>query len=1023
MSSTTTTTSRRQMSFSSSSGSGSGSGFSSSNPIPIPSSSSSTGSTPSTSALYTPNSPPQPGPFSTPRIVRFDSECVLIPDLCAPSASGLKLASLGVMGTRSVALPLWKRGLKRKSKGKDKDGKDKDGRERGGMSATSGEEDDGDDVVGLGYHLHRDEDEEDEERSTRVVIRVPIPTFRRHTSQSPTRSGSRRAISASPTIPRNIPSCLANAASGHRARSPSASHVPTTSSSLVDEIPVIDALEIPPASPTSSSPPLYPGPIPIHAPTPQTPVKASRKITLSPIRKPSSPPTTTTPSTSPPTFSTPAFLAHHTRSSSHSQSHITSNSNSNVNLISCSPYTRRPSDTTIPLRSCCLTCNTVMDECVNSVLRGEEWEERFSRGARRRRRSSSATSVSPVRGPAAGASAGGSSWIAGMGGEGWGGRVWEMSGERKFGFESAVESMVGLGAVPASSTLPSAFDDDNDNDPESPIVPPATFNLTVDEVDKRRKSVDLSTLPVSFTSSLLSSSSPSPVSPVSPKTNLKINTSHSPASAGYVFPSRPVATPSPTSDPGQGQSSSLHPYAYVYSSYDRERRASPISEGSEGSASERASVASGRSGRSGRSAEKENYAQSQTQKSGKRISGNGSYFTSRIPSSDSGRNSPLYSVTTGGAFADLQRRSPGGTPRDEEDEAELFPLPSPRRSPRGTPSPNSSVANVGAPGEGASPKLSPKPSPKPSPSVSPRVSPRPSPAGSTASLVIVDSVSGAGGGGEKDKDKKRSSAMLSVTAGVYVKRIEVVRKGSGASTASAGLTGNEKLSKTKVEVEVEAVDVNGSAESLTLLGEGLRRRESPAPVHDGPTAATKADVSPRPAKPVGKRPMVHRAYSLGSVDDTAKMKAKDKEEHGMHFNLHIPHPHFGLGIHTTSSTATISADAGEDTTTPASGDVASSARVDEGSKKRRPPTKRTASLSVPSTSNAHTSNSPSIPTSSADSASTPPSLPAQLSSTPSTHTATPAKRKLSLTAGIKRVGGGVLRGVSSIASGGTGVGM
>lgn len=43
--------------------------------------------------------------------------------------------------------------------------------------------------------------------------------------------------------------------------------------------------------------------------------------------------------------------------------------------------------------------------------------------------------------------------------------------------------------------------------------------------------------------------------------------------------------------------------------------------------------------------------------------------------------------------------------------------------------------------------------------------------GSTSSLVIVDNVSGGGG------DKKRRSVMFSVTAGVYVKRIEVVRKG------------------------------------------------------------------------------------------------------------------------------------------------------------------------------------------------------------------------------------------------------
>lgn len=41
--------------------------------------------------------------------------------------------------------------------------------------------------------------------------------------------------------------------------------------------------------------------------------------------------------------------------------------------------------TTIPLRDCCTTCLTVTEECLKE---GEHWEEKFSRGARRRRSSS-----------------------------------------------------------------------------------------------------------------------------------------------------------------------------------------------------------------------------------------------------------------------------------------------------------------------------------------------------------------------------------------------------------------------------------------------------------------------------------------------------------------------------------------------------------------------------------------------------------------------------------------------------------
>ncbi|KAH9487313.1 hypothetical protein JR316_0001386 [Psilocybe cubensis] len=236
------------------------------------------------------------------RVVRFDNECVLIPEALQKRPS--------LMVTKSYSLPLWKR----KGQQTESDGEDASG---GSLAQNQSAEE------------------------SRVVIKVPIPLFRRRSSRSPSRS---RSTSLSPIITKRPPPCLV-----HRA--------------------------------PSSSPTLMP---------------------LSPVRRPSL------------------------------------------------PIYHRPQDaTTVPLRPCCEACEHVMEE---SLREGENWQEKFSRGAKRRRSASlDNTDINSL-----------------------------------FKLPTHTKS---ASYSKEFSVLSSCLDDVAESSRHG--AKPA-FSLTVDEVDKRRKSIDAS---------------------------------------------------------------------------------------------------------------------------------------------------------------------------------------------------------------------------------------------------------------------------------------------------------------------------------------------------------------------------------------------------------------------------------------------------------------------------------------------------------------------------------------------------
>ncbi|KAF9527123.1 hypothetical protein CPB83DRAFT_895552 [Crepidotus variabilis] len=260
------------------------------------------------------------------RVVRFDNECVLIPELNA------KKQRPSMVITKSYSLPLWK---KKGGSGQNQPLSDSDAdaeeaaqtqTQRGSARSPSPAED-------------------------RLVIKVPIPTFRRRTSRSPTRG---RSVSASPAVPSRLPSCLV-----HRG------DVPSLAAST--------------SSPSTSH--LHPGLV---------------------NRRPSLP------------------IYHRRRDDA---GHIQ----------------------TVPLRDCCQACETITEECMKL---GESWQEKFSRGARRRRSASldqqEATSIAKLA-----------------------------------SLHSRTASLGGyVGGGDSSST--------------------SKLALTVDEVDKRRKSLDIQEHPPFF---------------------------------------------------------------------------------------------------------------------------------------------------------------------------------------------------------------------------------------------------------------------------------------------------------------------------------------------------------------------------------------------------------------------------------------------------------------------------------------------------------------------------------------------
>jgi hypothetical protein len=110
----------------------------------------------------------------------------------------------------------------------------------------------------------------------------------------------------------------------------------------------------------------------------------------------------------------------------------------------CDNTTRKQEDAiTVPLRECCAKCETITDECLNE---GESWQEKFTRGARRRRSASLDNGRDDRDNSLIGAS---------------------LSRQRPTGLTSLMA------------------------DPELARFRAPTFSLTVDEVDKRRKSLEL----------------------------------------------------------------------------------------------------------------------------------------------------------------------------------------------------------------------------------------------------------------------------------------------------------------------------------------------------------------------------------------------------------------------------------------------------------------------------------------------------------------------------------------------------
>ncbi|KAG6815151.1 hypothetical protein H0H93_010777 [Arthromyces matolae] len=168
-------------------------------------------------------------------------------------------------------------------------------------------------------------------------------------------------------------------------------------------------------------------------------------------------------------------------------------------LITCNVPKHDIAAATVPLRPCCAACVTVTEE---SCKEGEDWQEKFSRGARRRRSSSLDNSIST------------GSIISGSNGIG-------------FGHEATHSGAVASHLVSHVDLSPGTR------------YRASAFALRVDEVDRRRKSQEFLAEDILM---LRSSSSSSPRS--SSGVNPYISTSRSDASV--VIPSSLDVPPRPT---------------------------------------------------------------------------------------------------------------------------------------------------------------------------------------------------------------------------------------------------------------------------------------------------------------------------------------------------------------------------------------------------------------------------------------------------------------------------------------------
>jgi len=122
---------------------------------------------------------------------------------------------------------------------------------------------------------------------------------------------------------------------------------------------------------------------------------------------------------------------------------------------------RRKDEITVPLRECCQACERIIEECLEL---GEDWQEKFSRGARRKRSASLDhsdldASLRPVH-------------------TNYSRPVKDFS-SLALGVNEALERELEVAAQADAAASPR-------------IGGTSTFALTVDEVDKRRKSIDFS---------------------------------------------------------------------------------------------------------------------------------------------------------------------------------------------------------------------------------------------------------------------------------------------------------------------------------------------------------------------------------------------------------------------------------------------------------------------------------------------------------------------------------------------------
>jgi hypothetical protein len=346
-------------------------------------------------------------------------------------------------------------------------------------------------------------------------------------------------------------------------------------------------------------------------------------------------------------------------------------------------YHRHKDELTVPLRPCCEACEHITDQ---SLKEGEHWKEKFSRGARRRRSASLENN--------------------------------DLRGESHF-----LPTRIRNEFLALSRSL--------DVMEPSRYGSPSTFSLTVDEVDKRRKSMDLSGSSISSTVNFASSSS----------------------------------SPAHVHSPGS-------PYSGRYPRHRPHER--------------------------------------------------------DVSSSSVSSTSTTDEIVPEGFDPRDRLRS---SPIEEEDEGQLFPLPSPRRSPSGTPSP----------------------------SPSPKISPAPSPNGSTswlAELITTGTTSAGKSSKENHSPSKTSSSQESLL------KASLSRKQNGGYLAAPALStpkstspvqssngGRLPSNSSTLATSPIAAAASASPASPTTTGvSSVRRIRIPTAPKSGEKAAS-GSISPKGPRP------------------------------------------------------------------------------------------------------------------------------------------------------------------------------